>query len=579
MKNNQSLNISLIGSGGDGVMSSASMLLKTAAQMGLYGMMMQSYGPQIRGGEAAAHITLGTEPVRTVDKIKDLIVCFRFSDAVRFEKEIQPKKGCIILYGAEEKDIPKIFRDNSQQQIPIAFNEILEKNELPEIAKNILVFGIILKALEMDLEHGKKCVQDIFAHKTVATVSSNLRALEIGYHYLQKDDLGIEKLLIEQEMVRPVFTGNEASAHAAVAAGCRFYAGYPITPSSEILETMYELLPKVGGRLIQAEDEIAALGMVIGASFGGIPAMTATSGPGLSLMTELLGLSSMVEIPVVVVDCQRAGPATGLPSRTEQSDLWHAIYGGHGDFPRVVLAPTDVRDCYRTLFRAFHCAENFQLPVIVLSDANIAQRSEVIDPVDTSHFPVAKRLLPERIDENYKRFNLEALSDQNGINATALPGMSGGMHCIAGIEHTEKGSPSADGDLHEEMNLKRFKKMELLKETTADWFHIYGNLKATHALIAWGSSAGVAREWVLENPDYAVFIPEILHPFPQKGLKNFLAEKKSVVVWEMNFQGQLCHHLKAIGVLDEKAIQISRSGGLPFQTENLSRSFNQGEAL
>ena len=574
MKEKPVWNLALVGSGGDGVMTTANMLLKTAARTGLYGMMTQSYGPQIRGGEAAAHVTIGVDPVTMVDREKDWIVCFRFADAVRFEKEMETAKNTVVIHEAKETEIPAMFAKAKGKNIPIPFLKVLQEAGLSELAKNVFLFGILVRALGWKEEDGKASVAEMFSRKSSAVVSSNIRAFELGLRYMEQFTLPTKMLKPKSGVSRPVMTGNEACALASVAAGCRFYAGYPITPSSEILEEMNELLPKAGGKLIQAEDEIAALGMVIGASYGGVPSMTATSGPGLSLMTEMLGLSGIAEIPLVVVDCQRAGPSTGMPSRMEQSDFWHAVFGGHGDFPRVVLAPTDVRDCYQTMFRAFCCAENFQLPVIVLSDANIAQRAEVIDPVDTDSFEKPKRLNWTDGTQGYRRFGLDAL-----ISPMAFPGTAGGIHCIAGIEHSEKGMPSSDGAMHEAMNQKRFRKWEALSETAAGWHQHYGPPKAPHAIIAWGSSAAVAREFAENHPDFAVFVPQILHPFPKKALQHFLKNRKTVSVLEMNYQGQFYHYLKGIGAIDGNARSFKRSGGQPFHTEELGQMIQEGGVL
>ena len=305
--------------------------------------------------------------------------------------------------------------------------------------------------------------------------------------------------------------------------------------------------------------------------------MTATSGPGLSLMTEMLGLSSMVEIPLVIVDCQRGGPATGMPSRTEQSDLWHAVYGGHGDFPRVVLAPTDVADCYQTIFRAFYCAENFQLPVIVLSDALIAQSTEIIDTIDTSHFPRGKRKLAgdSVSEEGYRRFDLKISEESCGVSPVALPGMPGKMHSIAGIEHTDRGFPSSDTKHHQIMNEKRFRKLEAIGQEAKNWYRYYGEKGISHLIVAWGSSAGVIKEYISKHPDTALFIPEMIHPFPSEALQRLSKGCKTVLVLEMNYQGQLYHYLKGCGAIDGNVRSIKRSGGVPFCLEELENMLKE----
>ncbi|OGQ05854.1 MAG: hypothetical protein A3F82_06045 [Deltaproteobacteria bacterium RIFCSPLOWO2_12_FULL_44_12] len=579
MKQKKNLHMALVGSGGDGVMSTANMILRTAARLGFYGMMTQSYGPQIRGGESAAHVTIGVDPVTQVGFEKEIVVCFRFSDIARFTKELKVSETALVLHGKEEGELPESLKTKKGLVMPIPFQEILDSEGLPEIAKNVVLFGMLLKALDWEIKEGEICVQEVFGRKSSAVISSNLRALEAGFKILGSITLPFGLPKPERVTKRLSISGNEACARAAIDAGCRFYAGYPITPSSEILETMSRLLPKVGGQLIQAEDEIAAMGMIIGASYGGVPSMTATSGPGISLMTEMVGLASIAEIPVVIVDCQRAGPSTGIPSRAEQSDLWHVLYGGHGDFPRVVLAPTDVKDCFQAMHRAFYLAEGYQLPVVVLSDGSIGQRLEIIDLVDTKDFLKPKRCItPPTNNGAYRRYDLslQKTSDWSGVGPMAIPGTKGGMHSIAGIEHTETGTPSSDGDQHEAMNQKRFLKLKAIAKETQNWHSCFGSSSAPHALIAWGSPAGVAKEYLAAHNHTALFIPAILNPFPMEGLKQFLKGRKTVTVLEMNYQGQLFHHLKALGVLDGKAKSLRRSGGLPFKTRELETMMQGG---
>lgn len=570
-----SVHITLIGSGGDGIMSTANMLLRTAARMGLHGVMVQSYGPQIRGGESAAHLTISTSANPITARRKDIIACFRFSDTGRFLSEFALHKDTWLIHDAGETDLPAHLNVATDKRLPMAFKTIMSDAGLPDLAKNVLLYGIIVQLIGWDASFGQACIEEVFSKKTSAIVSTNLRAFERG----MKEN-GIQPLWTwptGSDQPLKVVTGNEACADAAVMAGCRFYSGYPITPSTEILTTIYKKMPKKEGVVVQAEDEISALGMVVGASYGGVPSMTATSGPGLSLMSEMLGLSSMAEIPLVIVDCQRAGPSTGLPSRTEQSDLWHAIYGGHGDFPRVVLAPVTASDCYRTMYRAFYLAEGYQLPALVLSDAFIAQKAETIGKIDPIQFPKMARVTAEAV-ENYRRYNMEAACEC-GVSPMAIPGTVGTVHNIAGIEHTEAGTPSSDGVWHHKMNERRFKKMSAIESVTHDWFHVEGTSNAPLGLIAWGSTAEAVKAFVRKNPNAAVFVPEILNPFPVKALEAFLRGRKQVAVVEMNFQGQLFRHLTSLHALPAGTHSICRSGGVPFDLEDMQSMIPQEVAL
>jgi 2-oxoglutarate ferredoxin oxidoreductase subunit alpha len=331
------------------------------------------------------------------------------------------------------------------------------------------------------------------------------------------------------------------------------------------METLIDELPGHGGRVVQAEDEISALGMVVGASFGGVPSMTATSGPGLSLMTEMMGLSSMAEIPTIIVDCQRAGPATGMPSRTEQSDLFHAVYGGHGDFPRAVLGAFDVVHARDVMFRAFELAENYQLPVIVLSDTYVAQRRQIRDAVsDRRDKP--RRWRWSSPADGPTRFTL---TGDQPVNAFRVPGTPGGTYMAAGIEHTEDGNPTADAVLHQRMSEKRFAKLDGIAIDTRDWVRTLGRDDAPKGIIAWGSTYGMLREWVREHPEYRVFMPEIIHPFPLAAFEAWRQGLEETSCVELSFQGQLLHYLGSL--TDVKGVRgIARSGGLPMSMRELA---------
>jgi 2-oxoglutarate ferredoxin oxidoreductase subunit alpha len=324
--------------------------------------------------------------------------------------------------------------------------------------------------------------------------------------------------------------------------------------------------------VVQAEDEIAALGMVVGASFGGVPAMTATSGPGLSLMTEMLGLSSMAELPAVIVDCQRAGPATGMPSRTEQSDLDHAIYGGHGDFPRVVLGVYDVVHAREAMAKAFRISETWQIPVLVLSDAYIAQRRQIRDATPTPAPPPGRAVW--KPGDGPARFQLDL---EHGVTPFRVPGTPGGTYLAAGIEHTEEGYPTADTQLHQHMNAKRFRKLTAVAAETGDWCRELGRPGAPRGIIAWGSHYGLLREWVRDHPEYTVFLPEILHPFPVAALRRWLDARQDAVVLELNFQGQFHRYLGTL--LDMGGVRsLRRSGGAPLGRRELERMLQEARS-
>jgi 2-oxoglutarate ferredoxin oxidoreductase subunit alpha len=321
---------------------------------------------------------------------------------------------------------------------------------------------------------------------------------------------------------------------------------------------------KYGGAVLQAEDEIAGIGSAIGASFAGKKSMTATSGPGLSLKTEMMGLASIAELPLVVINVQRGGPSTGLPTKNEQSDLFAACFSAHGDVIRPVLAPTSVADTFRTTIEAFNIAEYYQTPVIVLSDQEISQRKETLDPIDTSQFTILERLRPVGSDlQDYKRFR----QTKNHISPISHPGMLGGTYLASGIEHTESGAPTNSGAVHARMNAKRTLKFEPLKERR-DLFEITGNPDAPLAMIAWGSVAGVCREalaWAkADGLNVKLLVPYLVYPVSESVYQEFLSSVQRGLVIEQTHLAQFHKMLRMHLDLPKGLKSLARSGANPF---------------
>jgi 2-oxoglutarate ferredoxin oxidoreductase subunit alpha len=551
--------ISIVGSGGDGVALLGDLLLGMAAEQGIYGMTVQSYGPQIRGGESAVVLRLAREEVQYEGDRTDILVCFRATDLKRFQGAIRLDPDGLLVLDAADSEPPPEWLGPVAHVVRFPFARFEQGAEVAREPKNMKALALLTRLLGWDPDFARSTLRRRFGHRP-EVLAADLVAFE--------EALGAEGL---PEMLRLVGTahqlhvesGNEAVARGAMEAGLAFFAGYPITPSSEIMETLIDELPPRGGRVVQAEDEIAALGMVLGASFGGVPAMTATSGPGLSLMTEMMGLSSMAELPAVIVDCQRAGPATGMPSRTEQSDLSHAIYGGHGDFPRAVLGVFDVVHGRDVMLKAFRLAEAYQLPVLVLSDAYIAQRRQIRGVPSTRAERTLRRTWTEA--DGPARFNL---TEESGVSPFRVPGTPGAEYPAAGIEHTPEGLPTADTGMHQKMSEKRFHKLEAIARESAGWYRTLGRADAPFGIVAWGSQYGLLREWVRSHPDHRVFLPEILHPFPVAGFDAWRRGLGAGVVLELSFQGQLHRHLASL--TDMSAFKsVRRGGGIPFTAREL----------
>jgi 2-oxoglutarate ferredoxin oxidoreductase subunit alpha len=363
--------------------------------------------------------------------------------------------------------------------------------------------------------------------------------------------------------------GNDICAAAAIFAGCQFFGGYPITPSSEIMQFLSREIWKYGGTVLQAEDEIAGIGAVVGASFAGKKAMTATSGPGMSLKTEMLGLATIAELPLVCVNVQRGGPSTGIPTKSEQSDLFQAIFSAHGDATRPVLAPVSVEDTFGITVEAFNIAEQFQTPVIILSDQEIAQRKETVPLIDASAYRIVDRRLPTASElGNYVRFRLT----ESGVSPISHPGIKGGNYLASGIEHNEKGAPTASGEVHSRMNEKRIKKLFPLKRRR-DLFHIEGDSNAPFGLVSWGSVAGVAMEAARmarkEGIQVKLIVPKLLFPVPEEIYEEFFVSVKRGLVIEQSHLGQLFRVLRMFVDVPAGVASLSKSGSNPIVPEEV----------
>jgi 2-oxoglutarate ferredoxin oxidoreductase subunit alpha len=372
--------------------------------------------------------------------------------------------------------------------------------------------------------------------------------------------LGARQLDYVKSEPKVLMSGNEASALGAIEAGCRFFAGYPITPSSEILHYLGEWLPRLGGTCLQTEDELAAIGAVVGASFAGAKAMTSTSGPGLSLMSEMIGLSAMAEVPSVIVNVQRGGPSTGIPTKSEQSDLWHSLYGSHGDTPRVVLACTDVADSFHATVDGFNIAEEFQIPVIVLSEQSIAQCRETIEASELTHGVVGRRMATGADLEEYRRYRVT----EDGVSPMSVPGIRGGEYQTNGLEHDEQGRPSSMFTTHETMNAKRFRKLDAIAKKYR-LFTRFGPENPDLGILCWGSSVGVVREAVdrltARGVRVAAFAPRILMPLPAEEMQKFVDASKELLVIELTYAAQFYKYLRSELDLPKSTRVYARSGG------------------
>jgi 2-oxoglutarate ferredoxin oxidoreductase subunit alpha len=562
--------IGMAGSGGDGIVSAGEAMITAAALDGYHAILTKSFGPQIRGGESSCRVRLSTQPVRSSGGTLDVAVALNWEDFLKFGGELPVGGRTTVVYDSatnvptDRLPLPGVV---PREAIAVPIGEMAKKTAGTERAKNSVVLGLLSSWLGVGRESLLAGIRKKFAKKGAEVLQGNENAFAAGFEWAVAHPLREPREIAASLGVtagKMVVDGNEMCAAAAIFAGCEFFGGYPITPSSEIMHFFGREVWKYGGVMVQCEDEIAGVGAVVGASFAGKKAMTATSGPGMSLKTEMLGLASIAELPLVCVNVQRGGPSTGIPTKSEQSDLLQACFSAHGDVVRPVLAPTSVEDTFGLTVEAFNVAEHYQTPVILLSDQEISQRKETVDPIDTASVRVEGRRAPRGDElEKYERFKVT----DSGISPISHPGLRGGNYLASGIEHNERGAPTASGEVHARMNEKRIRKLDPLKHRR-DLFVLEGDPNAPLALVAWGSIAGTAQEALeiarQEGIQAKLIVPKLLFPVAEEVYNDFFRTVRAGLVVEQSHQGQLFRVLRMYVNVPAGVVSVAKSGSNPI---------------
>lgn len=577
------ITIGFVGSGGVGAVTAGVILTEAAAHEGLHAMNVQSFGPQIRGGESSSKARLSMNPVFSPGDELDVAVIFNLVEYPKFRQELPLKETCVILYDPHDS-LSANFPFNigpSMLLVPVPFQQLAREEAGNSLVANIVALGVLGAAFHLPTEGVRNSLKRRFTRKGKDVLESNMKALAAGEHFagqMEAHIKGNRQFEYQPSKPRLVMTGNDAAALGALWAGCNFYAGYPITPSSEIMHFLSKQLPRRGGVLVQTEDEISAVTHCIGASFAGAKAMTATSGPGVSLMLEGIGLASMSEVPLVIVNVQRGGPSTGLPTKTEQGDLMQAIYGTHGDAPKAVFAPADVQDCFDVCVEAFYAADRYQLPVLVLSDQLLGQRLETISREEllSGFNKVDGRILPTQEDlKDFKRYR----DTESGISPMSIPGMDGGAYLASGIEHGEDGWPSSVFKVHERMVEKRFRKLDSLSREL-HFVRTYGPEDAEIGAVCWGSNKGPVREaceqFNADGHKIRLIVPQVLYPLNRQVIESLVRPLRKFVVFESSWNAQLFTHLKGTcSIPPEQAVSYAVAGGRGLNAREVKQAIEE----
>jgi len=499
----------------------------------------------------------------------DLLVALDTEAISSHTKDLKPEGELIF----DSDRTSKTYSSLHKHSFGVPFTSLAKSKIGFPKSKNMIVAGYTAGHIGISKNVIDSVIRGTFESRGEEVLQRNLDAMSLGFSLAPPR---IEPNLLKAIPNKIVVTGNQAIVLGAIAAGCRFYAGYPITPASDILEGMASFLPGFGGSVFQGEDEIASIGAAIGASYVGTKSMTATSGPGLSLMTEMMGLASMAEIPVVIVDAQRGGPSTGLPTKTEQSDLNHALYGGHGDAPRIVLAPGNVEDCFYQTVRAFNLAERYQLPVLLLTDQSLAQLTEGMPMPDIDGLTIVNRTKAELSNNGYLRYAIT----HDGISPMSTPGEPDGEYVAESVEHDEDGRPSVRPHVHSEMEAKRSRKLETAAtELAGDPLNIteIRDAEAKVGVIGWGSTQGAIHDAILRARKKSTRVRwlqcKLLNPLPEQQIANFLKGLRVVLVPELNHTSQFSKLLQT--KFSIQPVDFNKSEGMPFTPQEILRKIEE----
>lgn len=568
--------IRLAGNSQDGIQSAGAFLARLAGRSDQDVMTYMTIPSTISGGPSLFQVRIGTGEVLSSGDEADFLVAFyqhSYQDNIDFLKE-----GGVLLYDSD--NVEPNLDDKRFVYVGVPITGLTVEalgGTAKDKGKNIFILGLIAKIFSLDVEKLKRLISEKFAGKDESIVNTAMMAFQAGYAYpvgkILSHHYQFEKVARKPgARAQITMDGNQAIAYGLIAAGVRYGAGYPITPWSSIMEILRSELPKYGGLFVQAEDELGAVSLALGFSFSGYLAVTGSAGPGISLKTEAIGWASMAEMPLIICNIQRGGPSTGLPTNVEQSDLHQAIFGGHGDSPRVVLAASTVEDCFYIAIEAARIARKYSTPVFILSDTSLATRIEAFDEPDLSKLMIDPKpdLTPRA--SGFKPYDIERITQHVPPGARMIDGK---YPLVSGLEHDEMGHPTGSPKLHMAMTAKRRKKLQKLAEEIPVP-EVYGDQKGDTLLVGWGSTYGPIHDAAKLAREQGEKIGSLhlrhIHPLPN-GLEKIFAKFKRIVVVEMNDQGvygfgQLATILRA-RYCEPKIESVTKTDGLTFRVKEI----------
>lgn len=567
------------GQGGDGTLTVVNLLGRIFRDIGLNIYDARNVLSRIRGGHADGVIRAAVKDIQSIADEIDVLVAF---DEEAVQAGLQDlSETAVIVFDSSKGQLSEALKRPGFRVYSGPFGNMAASELRRNIFKNTITFGILGRLLGLDDELLKKVLIARYERRGKEALESNLKALQIGLDYATRNISAIPFTLARGANKEKILsTGNEAVAYSFLASGGRFFIGYPITPATDIMEWLAPRLPKFGGVVKQAEDELAVINMGIGAAYAGARVMVATSGPGQSLMTEGVGHAGEAEVPIVVVECQRVGPSTGEPTKNEQSDVNHVVFGSHGEIPRLVVAPGTPNECFYMTSQAMNLAEKYQLPVFLLLDQALCQNSVSIEPFDVKRLSIDRGKLAIEADlakmSAYKRYEFT----EDGISLRSIPSQEGGECQVTGNEHNEFGSVSTDKTNRLRMMRKRMMKLELAKKDLP-LGNDFGPKNAKIGIIGFGSTFGPITESMMQLEEKGVEVRfhqiRTIWPLLEDDLHDFVDRLDRVFVVENNYSGQLANLIRSsFPDSGEKIESITKFDGSSFKPKEITGAILSG---
>jgi len=570
----EDLNWAIGGEAGDGIDSTGKIFAQALSRAGRHVFTSKDFASRIRGGYTAYKIRTSVDRVESVVDRLDILIAL--TERTIHENEDELHEGSVIIYDGERSTMQDVEVPEGTHAMTVPLKRLAE-DAGGAIMRNVVALGAACQVANFPIENLDEALAKRFGDKGEAIIENNEQAARLGQEYVAENyDLDTDYDLETTDNDYVLLNGDEAIGMGAIAAGCRFYSGYPITPATDVMEYLTGRIEQYGGAVVQAEDELSAVNMALGAARAGARSMTATSGPGIDLMTETFGLVATTETPLVICDVMRSGPSTGMPTKQEQGDLNMLLYGGHGEVPRFVVAPTTVSECFWKTVEAFNLAEQYQTPVFLVSDLALAVTEQTFPPeaFDMDEVEIERGNVVEEDDvdswlDEQGRFQPH-FPTADGVSPRAFPGTTDGAHMTTGLEHDSLGRRTEEEEVRVEQVDKRNRKVQTAKEAE-DWdYREFGDPDADTLVISWGSNEGAMREALefLEEDGHDVRFISVPYLFPRPDLTDEVEAAEDVVVVECNATGQFADVLEH-DVL-ERVERINKYTGVRYKADELA---------